>query len=82
MYRAIITPKETTLTIELPYQMIGKSVEVIAFEIEKNGENVVNPEDPSTGNRKWSYEEAVSFYKANAIDFSKIKKWKREDLYE
>jgi hypothetical protein len=34
MYRAIITPKETTLTIELPDQLVGKSVEVIAFEIE------------------------------------------------
>lgn len=82
MYRAIITPKQTKLTIDLPEEMVGKPVEVLAFEIEKNGETIVKPENLATGNRKRTYEEAVKFWDANAVDFSKFEKWKREDLYE
>jgi hypothetical protein len=82
MFRTIITPKQTTLTIELPDQMVGKSVEVIAFEIEDNGEKIEGPKDSATGKRKRTFEEAVKFWDENAVDFSKFEKWKREDLYE
>ncbi len=36
MIRQIIIPTQNTFTINLPNEMIGKEVEVIAFEIEKN----------------------------------------------
>ena len=82
MYRAIFTPKQTKLTIDPPEEMVGKPVEVLAFEIEKNGEKLVNPDDLTETKRKRTFEEAVKFWDLNAVDFSKFEKWKREDLYE
>jgi hypothetical protein len=81
MYRAIITPKETTLTIELPHQMVGKSVEVIAFEIEKNGEMVDKTTDLVTNKPKRTFEEAVAFWDSMAVDMSNFK-FNREDANE
>ena len=60
MYRAIITPKETTLTIELPEQMVGKPVEVLAFEIEKNQPTVKKP----------SAKQIKEFYSAYQVDMT------------
>jgi len=34
MLREIITPKKATITMRIPEEMVGKTVEVIAFEIE------------------------------------------------
>ncbi|RQP17678.1 MAG: hypothetical protein EAS52_08005 [Parapedobacter sp.] len=34
MLREIITPKKRSVTVQLPEEMVGKTVEVIAFEIE------------------------------------------------
>ncbi len=34
MMREIITPKKSMVTLQLPEEMVGKTVEVIAFEIE------------------------------------------------
>jgi hypothetical protein len=34
MMREIITPKKSIVTLQLPEEMVGKTVEVIAFEIE------------------------------------------------
>lgn len=34
MLREIITPLEPVVTVRLPEEMVGKTVEVIAFEIE------------------------------------------------
>jgi hypothetical protein len=36
MLRQIIIPNQNTITINLPDEMIGKQVEVIAFEITQN----------------------------------------------
>lgn len=33
MLRQIVTPSEPSLTIRLPQEMVGKTVEVIAFEL-------------------------------------------------
>lgn len=74
MFRQIITPKNTQLLLDLPAEFVGKEVEVIAFTMKETTEN------PSVKRRTW--EEAVEFFKKYAVDFSKIKKWKREDLYE
>ena len=34
MLRQIITPSEPSVTLQLPYDMMGKTIEIIAFEIE------------------------------------------------
>jgi len=34
MLREIITPEQSTVTLLLPEEMVGKTVEIIAFEIE------------------------------------------------
>ena len=34
MLREIITPKKSLVTVRLPDEMVGKTIEVIAFEIE------------------------------------------------
>lgn len=81
MFRTIITPKETTLTIELPDQMVGKTVEVIAFEIEKNGETIVKPEDLVESKPKRTFEEAVAFWDSMAVDMSNFK-FNREEANE
>jgi hypothetical protein len=40
MIREIVKPAGKTYTLNLPDDMIGKTVEVIAFEIEKNADPV------------------------------------------
>ncbi|MBY0435399.1 MAG: hypothetical protein K2U26_14940 [Cyclobacteriaceae bacterium] len=77
MYRAIITPKETTLTIELPEQMVGKPVEVLAFEIEKNGDSI----SLTSGKRKRTFEEAIALWDSMAVDMSNFK-FNREEANE
>ena len=81
MYRAIITPKETTLTIELPDQLVGKSVEVIAFEIEKNSESFVSDSKLTKNKAKRTFEEAVAFWDSMAVDMSDFK-FNREEANE
>ncbi len=73
IHRTIINPQTPAdLIIHLPEQFLHTETEIIAFSSE---------EEP-VAERKRTYEEAVKFYRDNSIDFSKIKKWKREDLYE
>lgn len=78
MLREIIVPTENTYLLKLPDEMIGKEVEVIAFDL--------SDKQSTTSLRKEinvkQYHEAIAFFKKNAVDFSKLKKWTREDLYE
>lgn len=78
MIRQIITPTQNTYVLHLPDDLIGKNVEVIAFSTEDIAEEKVTI-DPE---KKRTFAEAVNFYKQNAVDFSKLEKWNREDLYE
>ena len=71
MYRAIITPKQTKLTIDLPEEMVGKAVEVLAFEIEKS----------PPPRKKPSAEEINSFYDKCQIDMTGFK-FNREEANE
>jgi hypothetical protein len=72
IHRAIIHPQTPAeLVIRLPDGFLHTPTEVIAFSLE------TVPEKP-----KRSYASAVAFYKRHAIDFSSVKKWRREDLYE
>ena len=75
MLRKIFVPKENFYTLRLPDDFVGKTVEVIAFTT-----------DDATAQKipaiKKTYEDAIAFFKSHAVDFSKIGKWSREDLYE
>lgn len=75
MYRKIVTPTETQLILDLPLDFIGHEVEVIAFTTDEGNKE-------SETRRKKTIEEAIAFYRKNAVDFSKVKKWTREDLYD
>jgi hypothetical protein len=55
-----------------PEQFLNTETEIIAISVD---------EQPNEGDKR-TYEEAVKFYRDNAADFSKLEKWKREDLYE
>ncbi len=47
MVRQIITPQDSVVTVHLPKEMIGKTVELIAFEIEPvvNGNALLTKEE-------------------------------------
>ncbi|MBX2932452.1 MAG: hypothetical protein KF781_10965 [Chitinophagaceae bacterium] len=74
MIRQIVVPTQNNYTLELPDEMVGKKVEVIAFEIETGITERIG--------RKRTFAEALVFFRQNAVDFSAINKWNREDLYE
>lgn len=75
VHRTIINPQtQADLVIHLPERFLQTATEIIAFPLDEGAET--NQENKRT------YEEAVKFWDANAIDFSNLKKWKREDLYE
>jgi hypothetical protein len=71
MFRTIITPKESKLWIDLPEALVGKSVEVLAFEIE--------PTKDFIEDEQWK--RAVSFWDAHAVDMSNFK-FNREEANE
>lgn len=75
MYRQVIIPEKTSLTLHLPADFVGRPVEVIAFRTDDI------PEQPLASEKR-TYHDAIEFFKKNSIDFNKIEKWKREDLYE
>lgn len=77
MYRQIIVPKSNSFLLNLPTNFIGRQIEVIAFLVEEN--QIIEEQSKDI---KYSLENALKFFKKNAVDFSKIEKWKREDLYE
>lgn len=73
VHRAIIHPQTAAdLVIHLPERFLQTETEIIAFSVD---------ETPSKETKR-TYEEVVKFYRDNSVDFSKIEKWKREDLYE
>jgi hypothetical protein len=81
MYRAIITPKETKLIIELPKELVGRPVEILAFEIEKIGEATVKPQELTETKPKRTFDDAVKFWDAMAVDMSNFT-FNREEANE
>lgn len=75
MFRQIITPQNTQLLLQVPEEFVGQQVEIIAFPMKE-------AEEATQRIRKRTWDEYVTFCKKHAVDFSKIKKWKREDLYD
>lgn len=74
MFRTIITPTNSKLIIDLPERLIGKSVEILAFEIETETE-------PEEAAQKANWEKAVAFWDAHAVDMSNFK-FNREEANE
>ena len=75
MYRQIITPENTKLILQLPAELVGKEVEVIAFAIEES------PQLSDRDSRKYSLEKARKFFDANKIDMSNFI-FNRDDAIE
>ncbi|MBC7922753.1 MAG: hypothetical protein H7Z75_16865 [Ferruginibacter sp.] len=69
MYREILIPTDTKLTIELPSEWVGKPIEVLAFAIELN-----QPEMAQSP-------EAFEFWKQHSIDLSGFR-FNRDDANE
>lgn len=44
MVREIIKPQESLITVQLPEDMVGKTIELIAFEIEQD-DRVISKQD-------------------------------------
>ena len=73
IHRTIITPENLDdLVIQLPKNFLHSQIEVIAFALE--------PEQAE--GKTYSNDDTTKFYKDNSVDFRKVEKWKREDLYE
>lgn len=64
LIREIIFPTENTYTLHLPEEMIGKQVEIIAFEIEKT---------PPLAKKEKSIDDIKAIFKDNLIDLSNYK---------
>ena len=64
MLREIIKPKKTSFTMRLPEEMVGKTVEVIAFDIE---------EGKSTTNKAQRLQEIEDLTKSSLVDLSGFK---------
>ena len=63
LVREIIYPTENNYTLRLPDEMIGKQVEVIAFEIEKTPKKFI----------KNDLKEIQDIFKGNRINLSNFK---------
>lgn len=63
LIREIIFPTENTYTLKLPEEMIGKQIEIIAFEIEK----------VQLDSKKKSIDDIKAIFKDNLINLSNYK---------
>lgn len=77
MIRKSIVPTQNTYLLHLPDELLGKHVEVIAFSTDDVPANT----DENDNNLR-TVEQAIAFYQNNSVDFNKVAKWNREDLYE
>lgn len=71
MYRQMITPLNTKLTLQLPSEFVGRLVEVIAFPVDENN----GAEDSD------SWETAKKFFDAHRVSFQG-QKFNRDEANE
>jgi hypothetical protein len=69
LIREIIVPTDNSYTLNLPDEMIGKQIEVIAFEIGKPTSLTDNPE----ANKAQRMAEIREIFKDSAVDLSNFK---------
>jgi hypothetical protein len=65
MIRTLIVPDQQNINIRIPESFVGKTVEIIAFEINET-------EDPSKAVPK-SFDEILKFYRSVNLDLSEYK---------
>ena len=75
MLRQIIIPPQNTVVLNLPDELVGKRIEIIAFALD----SVVARQPEKEVKR--TMEEARIFYKNHAVDFGTLEKWDRNELY-
>jgi hypothetical protein len=63
MLRQIVVPTENEYVLHLPDEYLGKKVEVIAFEIEENGQSALS-------NREKTEQNARNFFDSIRVDMS------------
>ena len=66
MLREIITPRESVITMRLPNELIGKTVEIIAFEI-------MSGRPTSTISRQQKIEKIEKLTGSSLVDLSNFK---------
>lgn len=71
MVRKIIVPSESTYLLQLPKKYIGRTVEVIAFEVEEQIEKDMEQTDTETLNDRIKYLKAV--LENSRVDLSEFK---------
>lgn len=76
MIRKMIVPTDNTFVLHLPDSLIGKQVEIIAFSTDEGHE------EPKKSTLKRTAADAITFYKKHGLEFSKLPKWTRDELYE
>jgi hypothetical protein len=64
MLREIIKPQKASFTMRLPKEMVGKTIEVIAFEID---------DTENTSNKTLRFQEIEDLTKATLVDLSGFK---------
>jgi hypothetical protein len=64
MLREIIKPQKASFTMRLPKEMVGKTIEIIAFEIDEN---------ESAPDKKLRSQEIEDLTKATLVDLSGFK---------
>ncbi len=77
MFRQIVTPSNTQLTLQIPVEFVGHLVEVIAFTVE-NQENTITGK-PSLDQRM---NRLAAYINSNPINLPEDYKFNRDELYE
>ena len=76
MYRQIIVPTQTALTLQLPEEFIGHEVEVIAFTTDESSNS-----SGESGKRKFTMEENKEFYSQFSFTNEQLK-FNRDEINE
>lgn len=79
MIRQIIVPTSNSYVLNLPDELVGKEVEVLAFELQKEYAGKTNEK---LIDREGLVDNAIRFFKSVSVDTSHVEKYSREDLYE
>jgi hypothetical protein len=80
IHRTIIHPKTPAdLVVHLPELFLKTETEIIAISVSDSTDDN-QTSFPVLDKKRW--EDALAFWNKHTVDFSKLKKWKREDLYE
>ena len=69
MIRTIVKPSKNSLTLQLPDDLVGKTVEVIAFEIDQDVSTSPDKKQLDKGKRMQQIEKGLSNYRIDLSGF-------------